>query len=487
MAETAQEEKAKLNLNVKIEDIGPARKKLTIEVPADDIAAKVEEGYTNLNSDAQIPGFRKGRAPRKLVEKRFGSAIRDDVRAQLMSEAYGQAIEDNELDVIGEPDVKDADEVELPEDGSLTFEIEVEVSPQVELPKFEDLKITKTKAEVTDDEVQEEIDRMAQQHGKPAELAPDVKADHQDYLMTDVHIYAGKDAGEDAEVLAHHHDSYVYVTGEKQEYKGHVAGIVVPDLGKTLTGKTVGEEVSISTQGPDNHENDKIKAQPITIKMAIKKIERIEAAKEEELPAQLGFETVDAMKEKIREFLTERNERRQQSELHEQVTDQLVEKVDLELPEGLTSRQIERSLQRQAMQLAYTGTDENEIEQKLAEARSDSEADIRKQLKTFFILDKAAKDLEVEVGENEINGRISMMAMQQGRRPEKLRQEMAHRGELEHLYLSIREQKTLDAIIEKAKVTEVEASADDAGDEKKTTKKKTTKKKSTKKKADDAK
>ncbi|MEL7087808.1 MAG: hypothetical protein AAGL98_05100, partial [Planctomycetota bacterium] len=111
-----------------------------------------------------------------------------------------------------------------------------------------------------------------------------------------------------------------------------------------------------------------------------------------------------------------------------------------------------------------------------------------KQLKTFFILDKAAKDLDIEVAENEINGRISMMAMQQQRRPEKLRNEMRQRGELEQLYLSIREQKTLDKIIEQATVTEVAdtpGSSDEDAKPKKS-KKKSTKKKTTKKKADDA-
>ncbi len=162
-----------------------------------------------------------------------------------------------------------------------------------------------------------------------------------------------------------------------------------------------------------------------------------------------------------------------------------LENVDLELPKGVTGRQTARVLQRQQMELAYRGVPEDEIAQQIAEAREGSEEEAIRQLKLFFILDKAAKDLEVEVNENEINGRIAMMAQQQGRRPEKLRQEMHKRGQIEQLYLQVREQKVMDQIIEKASITEVEATGDDKPEaKKKTTKKKTTKKKTTKKKAD---
>ena len=164
--------------------------------------------------------------------------------------------------------------------------------------------------------------------------------------------------------------------------------------------------------------------------------------------------------------------------MHQQVADHLLEKVSLDLPEGLTGRQAARVLRRQAMEMAYRGVPEQEIEQKIAELRGSSEEDARKQLKLFFILDQAAKQLEVDVTEQEINGRVAMLAMQQGRRPEKLRQQMQRAGELEHLYLQIREQKTLDKIIEKAKVTEVDAPAEEKAEEGKGKKKSGGKKKS---------
>jgi trigger factor len=294
---------------------------------------------------------------------------------------------------------------------------------------------------------------------------------------------AGKDAEEDAETLLDAPETYVQVAPKSRDYKGHVAGIVVDDLGKQLKGKAADDVVTISMTGPASHENEKIKGSPITLKVAIKRIERIEPAPLEELPAMMGVESVDDLKTRIRQNIEQRHEQNQRADMHKQVADYLVEKVELELPKGVTGRQTARVLQRLQMDLAYRGVPEEEIAQQIAEKREGSEEEAIRQLKLFFILDQAAKDLDVQVNENEINGRIASLAMQQGRRPEKLRQEMHKQGQIEQLYLQLREQKVMDTVLEKATIKEVKAKAD--GDAKPAAKKspakKTTKKKSAKK------
>ncbi|MBB6430966.1 trigger factor [Algisphaera agarilytica] len=449
-------EEARPEQTVKVEDAGPALKRLTIELPESRIKGKIEDTYTNLSNDAVLPGFRKGRAPRRLLEKRFAESIQGDVKNQLLSESYHQALEDEGLDVIGEPDVKDIDELEVPESGSLTYTVEVEVTPDFELPKFDGIKVEKKTFDVTDADVDAEIEQYRERYGQMSAVE-DATVAEGDYVQSDVKVLAGENAGDDAEVVHEHPAAYTLVHGEDKEFKGHVAGILVDDMGKQLAGKKVGDTVSISMTGPEGHENEGIKGQPITLVMALTHVHRLEPAAVEDLLPQFGMQTEDELKERVKTMLEQRNEQTQQADMHKQATEQIVEAVELDLPEGLKGRQIERTLQRQQMELLYSGKQPEEIEEELAEARTQGEAEAVRQLKTFFVLDKAAKELEVEVTENEINGRIAMMAMQQQRRPEKLRNEMRQRGELEQLYLSIREQKTLDKIIEQASVTEVEA------------------------------
>lgn len=480
---TAVAEETKPEQTVKVEDAGPALKRISVELPESRIKEKIESMYVELRDDAVLPGFRRGRAPRRLLEKRFKSSMSGQLKSQLLSESYTQAIEDEGLDVIGEPDVKDIDKLEVPEKGAMKYVVEVEVAPKVELPAFDKIKVNKPVFEVTDADVDAEIEPYRERFGKPNTIE-DGKSEEGDYLSTDVTVLAGENAKDDAEKLLEAPDTYVRVTGKKRDYKGHVAGIVVDDLGKLMKGKKPGDTETISMTGPAGHENEKIKGQPITIKIAIKKIERIDPAPIEDLPGLMGVESVDDLKARIKQMLEQRHEQNQRADMHKQVAEYLTENVELELPKGVTGRQTARVLQRQQMELAYRGVPEDEIAQKIAEMREGSEEEAIRQLKLFFILDQAAKDLEVEVQENEINGRIAMMAYQQGRRPEKLRQEMHKRGQIEQLYLQVREQKVMDQIIEKASVTEVKGEAKSKDGDDKPAAKKTTKKKTTKKKAD---
>src|SRR5271156_5221781 len=114
---------------IKIEDAGPATKKVSVEVPQEVIASKLQEQFKTLRREAAIPGFRPGHAPAKLIEKRFHNDVRDQVRRTLISESYQQAISKNSLNVIGEPHFDDAEKIELPESGNLTYSFEVEVQP----------------------------------------------------------------------------------------------------------------------------------------------------------------------------------------------------------------------------------------------------------------------------------------------------------------------------------------------------------------------
>lgn len=467
--ETSESE-TKPEQTVKVEDAGPALKRLTIELPESRIKAKIEDTFKNLSNDAVLPGFRKGRAPRRLLEKRFAESVQGDVKGQLLSESYTQAIEDEGLDVIGEPDVKDVESIEVPESGPMTYTVEVEITPDFELPKFDGIKVEKKTVEVTDDDVTAEIEQYRERYGQMSAVQ-DATVAEGDYVQSDVKVLADENAADDAEVLHEHPGAYTLVHGQDKEFKGHVAGILIKDLGKQLAGKKIGDTVSISMTGPEGHENDAIKNQPITIRMALTHVHRLEPASVADLLPQFGMQSEDELRERLKTILEQRNEQTQQADMHKQVTEQVVDAVDLELPDGLKSRQINRALERRRMELLYSGKQPEEIEAELAESRSQGEAEAVRQLKTFFVLDKAAKELEVEVAENEINGRISMMAMQQQRRPEKLRNEMRQRGELEQLYLSIREQKTLDKIIEQATVTEVAGEKAEAKPKKKSTKK----------------
>src|SRR5688500_2295350 len=140
---------------IRVEESGPATKKVYVEIPQERIAAKLEEQYKDLRQNAAIPGFRPGHAPQKLIEKRFANDVKDQVRRQLISESYEQAVEKNSLQVIGEPEFDDPEKIQLPDEGSLTYSFQVEVQPEFTIPDIAALKVRRPKVDISDENVEQ--------------------------------------------------------------------------------------------------------------------------------------------------------------------------------------------------------------------------------------------------------------------------------------------------------------------------------------------
>ena len=148
--EAKEEEAPELKNIVTIEEAGPCKKKVIIEIPEAKIKKATDKQYEDLGKEAIVPGFRKGRAPRRLLEKRFGKETAEQVKLTLLADATEAIVKDEELKALGEPDI-DFEEIKLPEKGPMTFDFEVEVRPEIDLPPLEGIPVTKTKLEVTDE------------------------------------------------------------------------------------------------------------------------------------------------------------------------------------------------------------------------------------------------------------------------------------------------------------------------------------------------
>src|SRR5215203_1594844 len=150
---------------VTIEDAGPGAKKVSIEVPRDRIEKVMEQQFKELRQQAAIPGFRPGHAPQKLIEKRFQTDVKDQVRRQLISESYQQAVEKNKLQVIGEHEFDDPEKIQLPEEGSFTYSFQVEVQPELTLPDMSNLKVRRPKIQINDENIDQAMSNLREQQG----------------------------------------------------------------------------------------------------------------------------------------------------------------------------------------------------------------------------------------------------------------------------------------------------------------------------------
>lgn len=440
--------------NVKIEDLGPATKKIVIEIPEERIKEKLAEQFKELRSQAAIPGFRPGHAPQKLIEKRFAGDVKDQVRRSLVSESYEQALEKNKLNVLGEPDFENPEAIQLPDSGAMNFSFTVEVQPDFTIPDLKDLKVKRPKIEVKDENVDQAMQNLREQQGAlmPVE---DRGVQEKDYLLADVHVKEG------GNVIAHQHDAQIVAR------PGRIGGIQIEDLDKQLAGQKPGETRTIKATAPETHPNEQLRGKEVEIEVTLKDLKHLELAEiNQAFLEDLGFKDEGELREALREQMVERIDFDVQQALREQVSKHLLESIHFDLPAKLSTKQADRVVNRRAIELMQRGLGRDQIEANIDKLRAGADEEAGRELKLFFILQKLSTDLGIDVDESELNGRIAMLAAQRGRRPEKLKQDMAKDGSLANLYLQMREQKAIDKVLESAQIEEVEVPSTPAEEKK---------------------
>jgi trigger factor len=439
---------------VTIEDAGDATKKITIEVSRERIDAKYNEIFGELRTSAQVPGFRMGHAPRRLLEKRFSKEVGQDVRNAVVSEALGKAVEANDLKILGEPDIK-MDELVLPESGNFTFSITVEVKPEFDLPEYAGIEVSKPAAEVTDERIDQALKMFLSHRGT---VAPTTEgAEEDDTIVADVKL-TGEGIG-----------TRKIEAQELQVGPAALEGIPLENLGEKLAGAKAGETVTVEATVPETHAEEAWRGKTAKFELAIQEVKRMEVPElTDELAGDFGFENVAGFRDYVRGSLEQRMAAESQQTMRDQVCKYLLDNTKVELPAGVAARNTVNALRRRYVDLLQRGVPREQIDQNLELLQAQAGEQAQVELKLSFVLEKIAEKEEITVEEGEINSRIAQMAAQYGRRPERLRSEMTSEGTLDQVGVQIREQKALDKLLEMAKVTDAAPeAAEEAGKAKK--------------------
>jgi trigger factor len=436
-------EQAESKVGVTIENVGPCKKKVTIEIPESKVKGSLHKKYDELRKEAVLPGFRKGRAPLRLLEKRFGTDITRQAKMELMLDASQEALKENKLDVLGDPNI-DPEKVEVPESGPMKFDFEIEVRPEFELPEMDGIEIEKPVAEVTDAMVETEVQTLCKRAGvwMPREGAIEAE----DQIIANVVLKV-----EGAADIEKKDNIEVYV-----RKAGFVGGVSVENLDQLLIGAKAGDEKKTTVDVPETFFNEQYRGKKVEVEITIKEVKQLKPAElNDEFVKRYGLESADKLKAEIRQSLAAQSQQQAQSAMADQVHHFLQEKITFELPNDIVASQSAEVLQRQYANLLMRGVPKEEVEQQMEQMRAGSEEQAREQLKIYFIMDKVAEKYEVTVTDEEINGHIARIAAYRGRRPEKMRDEMMRDGSLSQFTLQVREQKCIEKILEKAKIDEV--------------------------------
>jgi trigger factor len=325
------------------------------------------------------------------------------------------------------------------------------VQPEFTLPDLAGLKIRRPKVQISDENVDQAMSNLREQQGTliPVE---DRGVETKDYLTADVHVKV------DGNVIAHQHDAQIVAR------PGRIGGVQVDDLDKQLEGMKVGDKRTITVTAPESHPSEAMRGKEAEIEIELKDIKRLELAEvTPEFLAELGFENEADLREALRLQMDEKIRYDVQQAMREQVNKFLLDNVQIDLPNKLSDRQADRVVNRRAIDLMMRGIPREQVEASVERLRHGAKDEAIRELKLFFILQKMANDMNVDVDEAELNGRIAMLAAQRGRRPEKMKQEMHKDGSLANLYVQMREQKAVDRILEQAQVEEVDVTDEAQG------------------------
>jgi len=446
--ETAEQDEEFL-CNVTVEDCGAWKKKIVVEIPRAQVDKELDKQYGEMRRTLDVPGFRRGHAPRKLFEKRYGDDLTNQVKLRLLAQAFEKIDDEQDFEVLGEPDF-DPEKVELPESGDFRFEYEVEVKPEFELPELEGIRVEKRVIEITDEQVTQTIDDMRRRRGSLEEVK---QAEKNDLVWAEVTMKVeGIDEPETAG------DVMIRVAEEAP-----VLGVLVKGMDKVLTGVQVGDERTCSGEVPDTHEKEEYRGKKAEFTLKVTMIRRlVPAALDKDFLESLGVESEEELRRAIREQLENEVDNLARREMSQQIHRYLDEKIDFELPAGVAARHTDRVLARHFYDLMRRGVSQEEIQENLEKLRASSSQQAARELKMSFIMEKVADELDIQVSDMELNGYIAQMAASQGRRPERLRDELNQEGRLELIRQEIREERALERILEMAEV--VDAPGED-GDE----------------------
>ena len=423
-----------------VEKLSPTRVRINVEVPFTELQPDFDQAFKEMAKTIRMPGFRPGKVPVKLLEQRIDKqAMLDQVVGEAVPARYSEAVASSDVQPIGQPEI----EVTSKEyGGDLTFTAEVDIRPEIALPDLSALAFTVDAIEVSDDEVDAELQNLRARFGTLTGV--ERAAQDGDFVSIDLSATVdGEDVPEAAtEGLSHEIGSGNLIEGLDDAIKG--LGVDETKVFPTtlVAGDHAGQEAQVS----------------VTLK----------SVKERELPepddefAQLAseFDTIDELKESLVDQVRQTKRIGQAEQIRDKALETLLEQVEVPLPEAVVQAQVDDTLHNAIHGLEH---DESKFESALVEegsSREEFDADNRsnseKAVKTQLLMDAIADELEIQVGQNDLTERLVLMSRQYGLEPQQLLQVLQQNNQLPAMFADVRRGLTIAAIVHGATVTDSE-------------------------------
>lgn len=428
------------SMSTQVEKLENSMVKLTIEVDEKTFETGMQAAYNKNKGKISIQGFRKGKAPRKMIEKIYGPSIFfEDAANHVIPDAYDAAVEELKLEVVSRPSV-DVEQIEVGK--PFVFTAEVAVKPEIEVTSYKGIEVEKQEIEVTDEDLQEELDKVLKQNSRLVEV-------------TDRSIEDGDDVVIDFEGFV---NDEAFEGGKGEDYSLKIGShSFIDNFEEQLIGKNIGEAVEINVTFPEEYHQESLKGQPALFKVVIKAIKSNEVPELDDDFAQdvSEFDTLEAYKSDLTATLKERKETEAKKAMTEAVMTNIIEATEINLPSPMVDLEAENMTYEFAQRLQYQGMDLEQYMQitgqTMASLKEMMKGEAATKIKSRLILEYISKAEGLEVSEEEFDAEMVKMA---GLYNMELDQMMKNIGdeEKESIMQDMVNQKALDLIVAEAKI-----------------------------------
>ncbi|HEX6918218.1 MAG TPA: trigger factor [Phycicoccus sp.] len=411
-----------------VETLSPTRVKLTVEVPFEELRPMLDQAYKTIASQIQVPGFRRGKVPSRIIDQRVGrGAVVQEAVNEALPKFFAEAVEAEEVRAIGQPDV-DITAVPLEEGQDLEFTVETDVRPEIELPELEGMAVEVDAVEVTDADVEERLTSLRERFGTLVGVERAVEDG--DHVSIDL----------SAEIDGEEIDS---VSGVSYEVG---SGNMLDGMDEALVGMSAGETKTFTAPLAGGDREGQEAECTVTV----------QSVKERELPelddefAQLAsqFDTLEELRADLVTQVEQSKRYEQGIQARDRLLEKLLESVEVAVPDGIVEAEVHSHLEG-----------ENRLDDD--EHRAEVDESTRRALRAQFLLDAIAEKLEVRVEQPELIEYLVMSAQQYGMDPNQFAQAIDQQGQIPAMVQEVARRKALAAVLDSAKVTDTAGAAVD--------------------------
>ena len=420
-------------MSVQVENLEKNMAKLTIEVAAEELEKAIQAAYMKEKGKISIPGFRKGKVPRQMIEKMYGAGIFYED-----AENYPSAVDESGIDIVSRPTI---DVVQIETGKPFIFTAEVAVRPEVKLGKYLGVQVTKIDTSVSDEEVEEALEKERNNNARTV-------------TVTDRPVQSGDTAVIDFEGFV---DGVAFEGGKGENHPLEIGShSFIDTFEDQLIGKNVGDDVDVNVTFPEQYQAAELAGKPALFKVKIHEIKAKELPELDDEFAQdvSEFDTLAEYKEDLKKHLEEQKENEAKRTKEDEAIQKIIDKSTMEIPEAMLDTQCENMINEFAQRIAQSGLSMEQYMQfsglTIDKLKEQVRPEAETRIKSSLVLEQIAKEENIEVTDEEINAEVEKMAAAYGMEADKLKEYMGD-AEKESMARDLKVTKAVDLIMENVK------------------------------------